>query len=146
MNDVMTENADTHDDYSNNFSVSKRRELIFSEFKRRNKLRVIFKDCPVGDMSEMLERFEAIHKERLEEERLKNKEEYNLQIEAEKILKNMEEQGIDLGFLKDIKEKMSRSEIAKVKYVKGGVTWSGQGRRPAPFKGLSDIELERFRP
>jgi hypothetical protein len=41
--------------------------------------------------------------------------------------------------------KEEKKERAKAVFVKDGIGWSGKGRMPQPFKGLSKDELEQYR-
>lgn len=126
-------------------TVAHRRELVFSELKRKSKIRIIFKDFPVADMAEILERFKSVLNERIteEEERIANDSE--LKKSAENILSEMAERGIDVELLKELQQQRGYFASSRVRYVKDGATWTGLGRRPAPFKGLSDYELEKYR-
>lgn len=128
-----------------NLSSSQRRDLVFSELKRKSRLRVIFKDCPFSEMEEIFERFKAVLDERRQEEQERDARDVRLAKEAQSILGKMAEKGIDIDVLTDLHEKGVGGLNTKVKYIKDGVTWSGKGRRPQPFKGLSDYELERYR-
>lgn len=147
MNGLSPNKAEQSDECIMNLTVTQRRELVLSEFKRKSRIRIIFKDCPVSDMTEMLERFKSVLDERIAEEEEKAAREAELKKDAESILIEMAEKGIDVDLLREVQQGQSSTSpgTAKVKYVKDGATWSGQGRRPAPFKGLSDYELERYR-
>lgn len=145
MNRLNSNKVEQCDECIQNLTVTQRRELVFSEFKRKSKIRIIFKDCPVSDMSEMLDRFKAVLEERIQEEEEKAAREAFLKKEAESILTDMAKKGIDVELLREIQQGSSSATSAKVKYIKDGITWTGQGRRPAPFKGLSDYELEKYR-
>lgn len=134
------------DECIRNLTISQRRELVFSELKRKSKIRIIFKDCPVSDMSEMLERFRSVLNERIQEEEEKAEREALLKKDAQHILSEMAEKGIDVDLLREVQQQGSSTDSSsKVKYVKDGSTWTGKGRRPPPFKGLSDYELEKYR-
>ena len=147
MNGLTPNKAEQCDECIRNLTVAQRRELVFSELKRKRKIRIIFKDCPVSDMAEMLERFKSVLDERIAEEEEKAAKDAELKKEAENILSEMAQKGIDVELLKELQQQQGSSGTAasKVKYVKDGTTWTGQGRRPAPFKGLSDYELEKYR-
>lgn len=145
MNGLTAEKPEQSDECIKNLSVTQRRDLVFSEFKRKSKIRIIFKDCPISDMAEMLERFKAVLDERIAEEEEKAARDAELKKEAENILSEMALKGINVELLKEVQLGYSGSAVAKAKYVKDGITWTGQGRRPAPFKGLSDYELEKYR-
>lgn len=147
MDGLTPKKADQCDEYIKNLTVAQRRDLVFSELKRKSKIRIIFKDCPISDMADMLERFKSIFDERIAEEEKKAAKDAEIRKEAESILTEMEKKGINVELLKELQQQQSSSgnAVSKVKYVKDGTTWTGQGRRPAPFKGLSDYELERYR-
>jgi DNA-binding protein H-NS len=150
MNSLKSNNkSDKHKAVStiDGITLNQRRELVFSELKRKNKIRTIFKDCDVSEIKEIFERFKAVYEERLEEEALKKKKDEELKKEAQSILNEMEEKGINVELLRELQMKQNPSSVpaAKVKYIKDGATWSGQGRRPLAFKGLSDFELEKYR-
>jgi DNA-binding protein H-NS len=145
MTALDSKHEDKCDDWITNLSVTQRRELLFSEFKRKSRIRALFKDCPVPDMTEMLDRFTAVLDERVQEENEKAAKEAELQEHAKSILDDMAKKGIDIDKLKEIQQGANAFGGSKAKYLKDGVTWTGQGRRPQPFKGLSDLELEKHR-
>lgn len=128
-------------------TVNDRRDVVLSELKRKSKIRTIFKECPSSEMEEMLVRLKSVYEEKLAEEALHKEKQEKLQRKAQNILMEMEEQGIDVELLREmqLKQHSLTAELPKVKYIKDGATWSGLGRRPTPFKGLSDFELEKYR-
>lgn len=128
-----------------NLSVHQRRELILSEFKRKSRVRTIFRDLSVEELAEILERVQDVLAERVQEEKERAEKEAVIMEKAVSILKDMEAKGVDIKTLKEIQEQRESTSGSKVRYVKDGATWTGQGRRPAPFKGLSDLELEKYR-
>jgi len=101
------------------------------------------KGLPLHELREIIDRLEGVYVE-LEVD-YKNREELDRRrrAEAEKIIKDMDARGVDIEYLKGII--ISKSEPDNVKYIKDGVPWSGQGRRPDVFRGLELVELERYR-
>lgn len=128
-----------------NLTVHQRRELILSELKRKSRVRTIFRDLSVEELTDILERVKDVLAERVEEEKERAEREAAIKERAVSILKEMEATGVDIKTLKEIQERLESAGGSKVRYVKDGATWSGQGRRPAAFKGLTDLELEKYR-
>ncbi|MND15763.1 hypothetical protein D3C80_59940 [compost metagenome] len=123
-------------------SASERREIVISELKRKSRVLILMRGLPLHELREIIDRLEAVYVE-LEVEQ-KSREEQNRikRAEAEKIIDDMNARGVDIDYLNEI---ISKSELENVKYIKDGVPWSGQGRRPDVFKGLGLAELERYR-
>ncbi|HFZ8522884.1 H-NS family histone-like protein [Aeromonas caviae] len=124
-------------------SASERREIVISELKRKSRVLLLMRGLPLHEFREIIDRLEAVyvemeidHKNREEHDRIKR-------AEAEKILSDMSARGVDIDYLNEVV--ISKSEPDNVKYIKDGVPWSGQGRRPDVFKGLGLAELERYR-
>lgn len=134
------------DDNANNLTVHQRRDLVLSVLKRKSRVRTIFADVSVEELKEILERLEGVLEEKIVEDKERAEKDAARIEKSISILREMEELGVDIETLKKVKsqQELTRSG-AKVKYVKDGSSWSGQGRRPAAFKGLSDIELEQYR-
>lgn len=128
-----------------NLTVHQRRKLILSELKRKSRVRTIFRDLSVEELTEILERVQDVLAERIQEEKERAEREAAIKEKAVSILKEMEEKGVDIKTLKEIQDQRDSTSGSKVRYVKDGATWTGQGRRPAAFKGLSDLELEKYR-
>jgi len=124
-------------------SASERREIVISELKRKHRVLLLMKGLPLHELREIIDRLEGVYVE-LEVD-YKNREELDRKrrAEAEKIIKDMDARGVDIEYLKEII--ISKSEPDNVKYIKDGVPWSGQGRRPDVFRGLELVELERYR-
>jgi DNA-binding protein H-NS len=115
-------------------SASERREVVISELKRKSRVLLLMRGLPLHEFREIINRPEAVyveleidHKNREEHDRIKR-------AEAEKILSDMSARGVDIDYLNEVV--ISKSEPDNVKYIKDGVPWSGQGRRPDVFKGL----------
>jgi DNA-binding protein H-NS len=98
---------------------------------------------PLHEFREIIDRLEAVYSE-LESDQ-KNRDELDKirRAEAEKIIIDMNARGVDIQYLNEII--VGKSESDNAKYIKDGVPWSGQGRRPDVFKGLGAVELERYR-
>lgn len=152
----MTDERSSHKENENdacegcveNLSLNRKRELIVAEFKRKHKVRSIFRDFPVDELSEIVDRLKGVLDERIKEEAEREAKEAEKQARARLILQDMENQGIDFEVLQQVRDQQSQHHAggsSKTKYIKDGVSWTGQGRRPAPFKGLSDFELEKHR-
>lgn len=126
-----------------NLSASERRELVISELKRKHRVLILMRGIPLHEFREIIERLEAVYSE-LESDQ-KNRDELDKirRAEAEKIIIDMNARGVDIQYLNEII--VGKSESDNAKYIKDGVPWSGQGRRPDVFKGLSAVELERYR-
>ncbi|MFC6674034.1 hypothetical protein [Marinobacterium aestuariivivens] len=147
MNEDSSIQDDKCEDCIRNLNVNQRRDLVVSELKRKSKIRAIFKDCPVSELSSILERMQAVFEERIQEDEEKAAREAVLMEKAQSVFQVMAEKGIDIETLREIQKQQDTTSAIhpKVKYIKDGVPWSGQGRRPAPFKGLSDFDLEKYR-
>ncbi|AYM89021.1 MAG: DNA-binding protein [Rheinheimera sp.] len=128
-------------------TTNQRRDVVLSELKRKSKIRTIFKDCEASEIKEILDRIESVFEEKYAEETLKKQNHEKMQERAQSILSEMEEKGIDMELLQELQFKKDSLSVPppKVKYMKDGASWSGLGRRPTPFKGLSDYELEKYR-
>ncbi|EGA8339571.1 H-NS family nucleoid-associated regulatory protein [Edwardsiella piscicida] len=124
-------------------SVGERRELVIAELKRKHRIRTLFKGLPVSEVREIIERMQGVCDELEVECKRREEDEKERRSRAEKIMNDMISSGVDIEFLSEVFT--SKSEGSNAKYVKDGITWSGYGRRPEAFKGLTDIELERFR-
>jgi len=129
------------------FTMSQRRFFIVPEFKRKSRVRTIFRDVSARELEEILGRIQEVLAEKKAEEAKRDEEDSQRMERASKILKEMDEQGVDLNTLQELMAQPpeNTSSGAKVRYIKDGVPWSGMGRRPEAFKGLSDLDLERFR-
>lgn len=129
------------------FTMSQRRFFIVPEFKRKSRVRTIFRDVSARELEEILGRIQEVLAEKKAEEAKRDEEDSQRMERASKILKEMDEQGVDLNILQELMAQPpeNTSSGAKVRYIKDGVPWSGMGRRPEAFKGLSDLDLERFR-
>ncbi|WP_148612724.1 DNA-binding protein, partial [Aeromonas sobria] len=125
-----------------NLSASERRELVISELKRKHRVLILMRGIPLHEFREIIERLEAVYSE-LESDQ-KNRDELDKirRAEAEKIIIDMNARGVDIQYLNEII--VGKSESDNAKYIKDGVPWSGQGRRPDVFKGLGAVELERY--
>ncbi|HGE8242369.1 DNA-binding protein [Aeromonas veronii] len=126
-----------------NLSASERRELVISELKRKHRVLILMRGIPLHEFREIIERLEAVYSE-LESDQ-KNRDELDKirRAEAEKIIIDMNARGVDIQYLNEVI--VGKSESDNAKYIKDGVPWSGQGRRPDVFKGLGAVELERYR-
>ena len=126
-----------------NLSASERRELVISELKRKHRVLILMRGIPLHEFREIIERLEAVYSE-LESDQ-KNRDELDKirRAEAEKIIIDMNARGVDIQYLNEII--VGKSESDNAKYIKDGVPWRGQGRRPDVFKGLGAVELERYR-
>lgn len=126
-----------------NLSASERRELVISELKRKHRVLILMRGIPLHEFREIIERLEAVYSE-LESDQ-KNRDELDKirRAEAETIIIDMYARGVDIQYLNEII--FGKSESDNAKYIKDGVPWSGQGRRPDVFKGLGAVELERYR-
>ncbi|WED79293.1 DNA-binding protein [Aeromonas allosaccharophila] len=126
-----------------NLSASERRELVISELKRKHRVLILMRGIPLHEFREIIDRLEAVYSE-LESDQ-KNRDELDKirRAEAEKIIIDMNARGVDIQYLNEII--VGKSESDNAKYIKDGVPWSGQGRRPDVFKGLGAVELERYR-
>ena len=126
-----------------NLSASERRELVISELKRKHRVLILMRGIPLHEFREIIERLEAVYSE-LESDQ-KNRDELDKirRAEAEKIIIDMNARGVDIQYLNEII--VGKSESDNAKYIKDGVPWSGQGRRPGVFIGLGAVELERYR-
>ena len=124
-------------------SASERREIVISELKRKSRVLLLMRGLPLHEFREIIERLEAVYSE-LESDQ-KNRDELDKirRAEAEKIIIDMYARGVDIQYLNEII--VGKSESDNAKYIKDGVPWSGQGRRPDVFKGLGAVELERYR-
>ena len=124
-------------------SASERREIVISELKRKSRVLLLMRGLPLHEFREIIERLEAVYSE-LESDQ-KNRDELDKirRAEAEKIIIDMNARGVDIQYLNEII--VGKSESDNAKYIKDGVPWSGQGRRPDVFKGLGAVELERYR-
>lgn len=122
-----------------NLSASERRELVISELKRKHRVLILMRGIPLHEFREIIERLEAVYSE-LESDQ-KNRDELDKirRAEAEKIIIDMNARGVDIQYLNEII--VGKSESDNAKYIKDGVPWSGQGRRPDVFKGLGAVEL-----
>lgn len=146
METVVTKLTDECEKYIKLMTANQRREVVLSELKRKNKIKTLFKDCSVAEMSDIIERLQSFLEEKKIEENERFAREDELRKEAQAILDEMMQKGINVELLKDLQQQAEQNSTgSKVKYVKDGLTWSGQGRRPTPFKGLSDYELEKYR-
>ena len=145
MNIETPSHDEATDSCVSNLAIHQRRELILSEFKRKSRVRTIFRDLSVEELTEILERVQDVLAERIQEEKERAEREAAIKEKAVSILKEMEEKGVDIKTLKEIQGQRDSTSGSKVRYVKDGATWTGQGRRPAAFKGLSDLELEKYR-
>ena len=152
----MTNESSSHEQNENdacegcveNLALNHKRELIVAEFKRKHKVRAIFRDFPVDELSEIVDRLKGVLDERVKEEEERKAKEAEKQARARSILQDMESQGIDFQVLQEVRDQQNQQRSggsSKTKYIKDGVSWTGHGRRPAPFKGLSDFELEKHR-
>ena len=125
-----------------NLSASERRELVISELKRKHRVLILMRGIPLHEFREIIDRLEAVYSE-LESDQ-KNRDELDKirRAEAEKIIIDMNARGVDIQYLNEII--VGKSESDNAKYIKDGVPWSGQGRRPDVFKGLGAVALERY--
>ena len=72
----MTDERSSHKENENdacegcveNLSLNRKRELIVAEFKRKHKVRSIFRDFPVDELSEIVDRLKGVLDERIKEE------------------------------------------------------------------------------
>lgn len=126
-----------------NLSASERRELVISELKRKHRVLILMRGIPLHEFREIIDRLEAVYSE-LESDQ-KNRDELDKirRAEAEKIIIDMNARGVDIQYLNEII--VGKSESDNAKYIKDGVPWSGQGRRPDVFKGLGAVELGKVR-
>ena len=126
-----------------NLSASERRELVISELKRKHRVLILMRGIPLHEFREIIDRLEAVYSE-LESDQ-KNRDELDKirRAEAEKIIIDMNARGVDIQYLNEII--VGKSESDNAKYIKDGVPWSGQGRRPDGFKGLGAVELGKVR-
>ena len=126
-----------------NLSASERRELVISELKRKNRVIILMKGLPLHEFREIIERLEAVYLELESEQKSRDELEKIRRAEAEKIIDDMNARGVDIQYLNEII--VGKSESDNAKYIKDGVPWSGQGRRPDVFKGLGAVELGKVR-
>lgn len=126
-----------------NLSAPERRELVISELKRKHRVRIIMQGISLLEFREIIERLESVYIEIEAEQQNREELEKNRRSDAEKIIADMSLRGLDIHYLNDVI--ISRVEADNARYMKDGVKWSGQGRRPDAFKGLGAVELERHR-
>ncbi len=126
-----------------NLSASERREFVISELKRKNRVIILMKGLPLHEFREIIERLEAVYLELESEQKSRDELEKIRRAEAEKIIDDMNARGVDIQYLNEVI--VGRSDHDNARYIKDGVTWSGQGRRPDVFKGLGAVALERYR-
>ncbi|MCB5162611.1 H-NS family nucleoid-associated regulatory protein [Marinomonas algarum] len=135
------------ENFASNLTVTQRREICFSELKRRSRIRTLFKDYPIEEMREMIDRLEAVLEEKIKEEEMLLIKKAEAIKEAEAIIREMEKKGIDIRDIEQAIKRKTDNQVSEetAKYVKDGKRWGGRGRRPAEFRGLSDYELEKHR-
>ena len=126
-----------------NLSASERREFVISELKRKNRVIILMKGLPLHEFREIIERLEAVYLELESEQKSRDELEKIRRAEAEKIIDDMNARDVDIQYLNEII--FGKSEPDNAKYIKDGVPWSGQGRRPDVFKGLGAVELGKVR-
>lgn len=130
-------------DSISNLSLARRKEIVISELKRIVRMRTIFKDLSVAELDEIYERFGSYIDERKQEEEEEKIKLAALKVKAKAIFEEMRVKGVDIETLNEIHEEMQSPPLPP-KYKKDGATWTGQGRRPAPFKDLTPEELECY--
>ena len=126
-----------------NLSAAERGELVISELKRNHRAQILRRGIPLHEFREIIERLEAVYSERESEQKNGDELDKIRRAEAEKIIIDMNARGVDIQYLNEII--VGKSESDNAKYIKDGVPWSGQGRRPDVYKGLGAVELERYR-
>ena len=130
-------------DSTGNLSVARRKEIVVSELRRIVRMRTILKDLSVSELDEIYERFGSYIAERKEEEKEEKEKMAALKVKAKAIFEEMRLKGVDIETLNEIHEELQSPPLPP-KYKKDGATWTGQGRRPAPFKDLTAEQLERY--
>lgn len=126
-------------------TLSEKREIVFAELKLKKQIRALFRVVSVEEMEEMASRFQSVVDEmRLEEAKMAlESEKARLEKEGriDEVLSQIDLSGVDLESL----VKVARSKKTRAKYYKDGHFWTGLGRRPLAFKGLTSAELEKYR-
>lgn len=135
--------SEVYMDSTGNLSVARRKEIVVSELRRIVRMRTILKDLSVSELDEIYERFGSYIDERKEEEEEEKEKMAALKIKAKAIFEEMRLKGVDIETLNEIHEELQSPPLPP-KYKKDGATWTGQGRRPAPFKDLTAEQLERY--
>lgn len=124
-------------------TANERRDLIIAELKRKSRIRTLLRGLPVDDVKDIITRMKDVLVELENDYRKREEDEKSKRAEAERILNDMESCGVGLNLLSEVL--MNKSDNESARYLKDGVTWTGQGRRPDVFKGLGQIDLERWR-
>ncbi len=124
-------------------TAAERRELIIAELKRKSRIRTLLRGLPLDEVREIIDRMKGVLNELEEEYKKREEEEREKRAQAARIMSDMKSCGVDINLLNEMFT--SKSEPDNTKYLKDGVSWSGQGRRPDAFKGLGAVELERYR-
>lgn len=135
--------SEVYMDSTGNLSVARRKEIVVSELRRIVRMRTILKDLSVSELDEIYERFGSYIAERKEEEKEEKEKMAALKVKAKAIFEEMRLKGVDIETLNEIHEELQSPPLPP-KYKKDGATWTGQGRRPAPFKDLTAEQLERY--
>lgn len=136
-------NKEGHKNENFNLSASERREIVISELKRKHRVAILMRGLPLPEFREIIDRLECVYIEIEAEIREREEVDRERRVLAEKIIEDMNAKGVDIQYLNEVF--VSKSEPDNAKYLKDGVSWSGQGRRPEAFKGLGLMELERYR-
>lgn len=123
------------------------RNLVITELKRKSRVRLLLRDCSSDEISDMGDRLLAIAEERRSEERAA---ELHLESIKTSVGELQESLKANPGLSKRLAEAFTDvngegMEKAAAKYFRDGVYWSGRGRRPKKFVGLSKLELEKYR-
>lgn len=121
---------------------------VLAVLKRKNKIKYVCQDLTLIELKNVISRLQELYDERAEEES-KNAE---LRNEQSRLtmgkLSELLDEGIELDFIEQMiaeKKDNSTNDESQTIYEKDGVGWSGRGRRPKVFQGLSPAELEQFR-
>lgn len=117
--------------------ASTRRELVLSELKRKNSIRTLFRNVPPDEIGAIIERLQGVREEVMMAQRAEKpqRDKYHKELLSQAIKGGLEPKQIEALLLKR----------ESSQYYKDGRFWSGKGRRPVPFSGLSLKELESYR-
>ena len=107
-----------------NLPARERRNFILSELQRKSRIKVIFSGVEVKELRSLVDRLNQVIDEMEQEE----SDDLLCESEKEKLQRTT-------SMLKDL----------NIKYFKDGKSWSGKGRRPPEFKGLSLPALQNYR-
>src|SRR5690606_1891009 len=107
-----------------NLPARERRNFILSELQRKSRIRVIFSGVEVKELKSLVSRLNQVIDEMEQDENVDDL----CESERERLQRTA-------SMLKGL----------NIKYFKDGKPWSGKGRRPTEFKGLSLPALQNYR-